>query len=281
MDAKFTNVSKDITPPGVAEPISSSSGALPARFESLSFSTSNRGLIAPAPREIEFRYLAPPHLLPSIIGPRDPKRIEQYYFPASSLKELLKRFSVHALVAGADGFTSARIRETQVPRGEVAYDIEFKGPKQKLHGLRISRVELGVSISRKEFKELRIDATAGMVRKLRYEVEGTVQFERCSIPTIAQFDVYKMAGTPPRPLDLPYTTVDIELSDARLVLPFCNGKHTFSFLSECVDMGTNGKKIRKYLSSSQVARDGLGKKQRDALNKAESILVRRKAEDAG
>ncbi len=275
MDAKFTKASKGDSPGGATRPLVPSTGASSDPFTSLSFSLPNRGLIAPAPREIEFRYLVPPHLLSSIIGSSDPKSIVQHYFPPSSLKGLLKRFSVHALVAGADSFTSARVRKTLGQRGDVSYDIEFKGPKEKIHDLRISRAELGISISPKEFKELRAAATAGMVRKLRYEVEGAVRYERASIPIIAQIDVFKMAGSPSRRLEQEYVTADIELSEARLVLPFCGGNHTFSFLSECIDMNANGKKIRKHLSSSQVAHAGLGKKQLAALDKAAKILARR------
>ncbi len=221
------------------------------------------------------RYLVPPHLLSSIVGSNEPKRITQHYFPQSSLKGLLKRFSVHALVADADSFTSARVRKTQHPRGEVSYDIEFKGPKEKLYGLRIARAEFGLPITRSEFKELRAKATAGMVRKLRYEVAGTIRLEGKDVPTIAQVDVFKMAGSPPRRLKQDYVTVDVELSEERLFAPFWNGQHTFSFLSDCVDMVSNGKKIRRHLSSTEVARHGLSKKQLAALDKAGELLLRR------
>ncbi len=274
MDAK-PEPSKPIHIPNVSKskPLSSEASSNP--FDSLKFTADTRALLAPAPREIEIRYLLPPHLLSSIVGSNQPKGITQHYFPHSDLKSLLKRFSVHALVAGADTFTSARVRKTQNPRGEISYDIEFKGPKEKLYGLRISRAEFGLSISRSEFKELRAKATAGMVRKLRYEVEGSIQDERNTVPTVAQIDVFKMAGTPPRRLKQEYITVDVELNEERLLAPFWHGHHSFSFLSDCVDMVSNGKKIRRNLSSTEVAHHGLGKKQLAALDKATAILIQR------
>lgn len=275
MDAKFPKPSKQIALPGVPKSESLLNDASTNPFESLSFSARDRALLAPAPREIEMRYLVPPHLLSSIVGSTQPKRITQHYFPQSSLKGLLKRFCVHALVAGADTFTSARVRKTRHPEETVSYDIEFKGPKEKLHGLRISRAEFGLPLTRSEFKELRGDATAGMVRKLRYEVEGSIRLDRKDVPTIAQIDLFKWAGSPTRPLKQEYITVDIELNEELLVTPFLKGKHTFSFLSECVDMVSSGKKIRRHLSSTEVARHGLGKKQLSALDKAAEILIRR------
>ncbi len=232
-------------------------------------------LLAPAPREIEIRYLVPPHLFSTIIGSIVPKEITQHYFPKSAMRGLLEHFSVHALVAGADTFSSARVRRTRDAQGERSYEIEFKGPKQKVSGLRISRAEFGIPISREQFKELRALATAGILEKLRYEVDGSICDSDKLVPIIAQIDLVQRAGIPPKRLDQSYVTADVELTEERLVVPFCQGEHTFSFLSDCIDMGRSGKKIRRHLSSTAVARKGLGKKQRAALEKAHQITQRR------
>ncbi len=185
---------------------------------------------------------------------------------------------MHADVADTEVFNSARVRRTKYPNGERSYEIEFKGSKEELNGLRISRAEFGRSISRKEFKELRDAANLGTVRKLRYDVGGSISLQQEIFPVNAQVDVFEMAGAPARKLDQQYVTVDIELSMESLVAPFCAGHHTFSFLSKCVDMSANAETIMRHLSSTQVACHGLGKKQLRALNHALMILAQRALE---
>lgn|GEM_PF-6025630 len=221
-----------------------------------------------APREIEFRYLVPEPIFSKAVNSQAPKEIAQFYFPDDHINSLLKEFAIYARFSSTETFTSARIRSTGSPEGGYAFDIEFKGPKYEVQGLQIARVEVGISISKEQFIELARRATAGVVHKLRYEVAGAMQVGDSHVPLVAQVDRVNSAGIPPERLKQFYATVDIELSDERLIAPFCAGNHNFSFLSECTDMVTNGKKIRQHLSSSQIARHGLGKKQRAALAKA-------------
>jgi hypothetical protein len=225
-------------------------------------------LLPAAPREIEFRYLVPENIFPTVIGVQAPKEIVQFYFPDEHVSELLREFSIYERFSRKESFTSARIRTTSSGVDDYTFDIEFKGPKYEVQGLLIARAEVGMPISREQFIDLRERATAGAVHKLRYAIPGTIQVGDVHVPTVAEVDRLKSAGIPAQRLKRFYATVDIELSEERLVTPFYRGNHSFSFLSQCTDMVTNGKKIRQQLSSSQIARHGLGKKQREALAKA-------------
>ncbi len=178
-----------------------------------------RARLAP-PQEIETRYFAE---LTSLKNHLDLARIEprhviQHYFPGHLVSDLLRQLELHKHFKDTDKITSARLRrETQ--GGGSSYSIEFKSPKTGGRLGKVSRIEIGIPLSSELYDRILRRCSAGMLEKLRYEVQGTVLDERagCSLPLTAQVDVLVKAGRNGQRIAANFATIDIELSSKHLL----------------------------------------------------------------
>lgn len=215
--------------------------------------------------EIETKFFIPRRVLAAVISQTSEIRIEQHYFPRSATKKLAREFAIFAIVEDSHEFSSVRIRKTSFPSGKNAFQIEFKGKKDEVEGARISRREFGLDISESRFKQLRKDAVAGSIVKLRYEIDGYIMDQGRKIPVVAQVDNFKAAGRNLAALDAGFATVDIELPKAELVQALRRGEHSFSFLRGCVELTAQPKELQQTLATRRLAKFGLDAERLRAL----------------
>lgn len=217
-------------------------------------------------------------------------QIEQRYFKRNLVRPLIERFLKETRRTSSDGgvsmrsdtadvdpanFSIARIRRTRFPKQQPTYCIEFKGAKEGDMGFRISRREVSLPISAKQYKALKEEATAGTLRKRRYSISGTITVNGESIPTVAQVDCLQAAGKKLRKVDTKFDTVDIELSDVAHIHALRRGHHSFHFLSSCVELSSRHETLGKPLTTRRLAKDGLHPEALKAIKQLEAEAQKR------
>ena len=222
--------------------------------------------------EIEAKFFMPQAVAQGLTADLPFLQIEQRYFPPEKVTPLLERFFINQPLTVNDqelylpaevvrrelaNISIARIRSVSEPGGEPAYFIEFKGPKVGAEGSRISRPELSKPITSKHYNTLAERATAGTVRKRRYELHGSITVEKSSVPRKAQIDYLEAAGKNGQTVNGDLYTVDIELLDPAHLSALRAGEHTFDFLGECIELDSHNDEIAKILTTRRLARNGL------------------------
>lgn len=221
-----------------------------------------------SPREIEVRYFVPDDLAKQLTEGVPFLSIRQHYFSRSELKSVLKRFGVDEFVRDFDEFTSGRIRRSKDQNGVRKHELEFKGPKESAGGSRgspISRLEFSIEISEDLFDALQPMATAGALKKRRYVIAGNIENRTGFSKATGHLDVTRRVGNKLEKLDTPFCTVDIEISSAIHLPALRAGRHSFTFLRECVEIARLDEKVRSALANSSIARHGLDDEQSDAI----------------
>ena len=219
--------------------------ALPGRRPSLS------------PREVEVRYFVPESLVPGLTRGLEYVSIRQHYFPSKALRSVIEQFKIAEHVRDHQEFSSGRIRRTKDKSGSCVYELEFKGPKEDAHGALISRREFGVRISKELFEDLLPEATAGALKKRRYEIAGKIVQAGTLVKAYGHLDVLRRAGNDLEKLPRPFCTIDIELRSPTLIRPLRAGNHSFKFLRECLEINGLDNDLRETLSNRAIARSGL------------------------
>ncbi len=219
-----------------------------------------------SPREIEVRYFVPDSVVKALTDDRPFTAIRQHYFSRSELASILKRFGVDDVVKDVGEFTSGRVRCSKGPDGSVKHELEFKGPKESVYGAPISRREFSISISEDLFDLLVPMATAGALKKRRFELDGQVRPRGGACPATAHIDITRRLGNSLKKIDPYFCTVDIELSSTTHLSALRLGDHSFPFLKECVEISTLSRKLRGDLSNSALARHGLDSDRREAIS---------------
>ena len=218
-----------------------------------------------SPREIEVRYFVPDALTESLTARKEYIVIEQHYFPQKTVRDLVQQFGVSRVVADYDDFSTARIRRTKYSEDVTIFELEFKGPKVLAAGAPISRSEFGIAISKELFEELSGDATAGSLKKRRYNINGKIEDGSAWKSATGHLDIVRRAGPSLEKVRPCFATIDIELSTARLLPALRAGRHSFRFLRECVEINRMDSDIRSSIANSSIARNGLQDEQKEAL----------------
>lgn len=224
--------------------------------------------------EIEAKFFLSRSVLHRLIAGREGHEIEQHYFPREATKSLAKEFSIFAIVEDSHEFSSARIRRICRASGEETYQIEFKGKKDEVEGSRIHRREFGLNITRNRFQQLKKEADAGSIVKIRYEFNGHIVDRGRKIPVVAQVDYFKAAGKPLADLTTEFATVDIELPKASLIQALRRGEHSFSFLHDCVELSTQPEALQHTLATRRLAKFGFDEARLNALKEIKAIAKR-------
>ena len=239
--------------------------------------------------EIEAKFFMPRALAHEITAALPFIQIEQRYFPRELIKPLLERF-LYGPGARSTGnelrvirdvredeiadFSIARIRRLFRPGQEPDYVIEFKGAKEVAEGARISRREISQPISAKQYTALTEKATAGIVRKRRYSISGTMTIQGKAIPAEAQIDCVQAAGKKLSKINTSFDTVDIELRDPSHIHALRAGRHSFSFLASCIELSSADPKLSKPLATKRIAKKGLNPEALQAIKKLEGAAHR-------
>ncbi len=210
-----------------------------------------------SPREVEVRYFVPATLVPGLTRGLEYVSIRQHYFPSKALRSVIEQFKIAEHVRDHQEFSSGRIRRTKDKAGSCVYELEFKGPKEDAHGALISRREFGVRISKELFEDLLPQATAGALKKRRYEIAGKIVQAGAPVKAYGHLDVLRRAGSTLEKLPQPFCTIDIELPSPTLLLSLRAGDHSFKFLRECVEINCLNNDLRGTLSNRALARVGL------------------------
>lgn len=219
-----------------------------------------------SPREIEVRYFVPGKLTEQITEKLTYITIEQHYFPDKVLKDLVKRFGVSRVVSDFEGFTTGRIRRTKFSSDNSIYELEFKGPKEMAGGAPISRSEFGIAITKDLFSELLPDATEGSLKKRRYQINGKIEDGTAWRSATGHLDILRRAGPELKRLKNPFATIDIELPSAQLLAALRSGRHSFKFLTQCVEIGRLDSSVRTAIANSTIAHEGINGRQEKALD---------------
>lgn len=215
--------------------------------------------------EIEAKFFTPPDVTKRVTKGLSFNLIEQRYFPRDMIPELLREFRVADMVPGVEDFSSARIRRARTPSGEVSYAIEFKGKKASFEGSRIFRREFGISLPHDVYSQLLPNATAGAIRKHRFEIEGYIKHHGENSPATAQVDVVTHAGVFLEKVKVDFCTVDIELPSVDFITSLRAGKHSWKFLDACLDITFNESDATRALSTRKVAKNGFDDERVKAL----------------
>ena len=186
--------------------------------------------------------------------------------PFEQRKDLVAQFGISRVVTDHDEFSSARVRRTKYPDETYIYELEFKGPKTMAAGSLISRSELSIAISRDLFEDLRPEASAGALKKRRYNITGKIEGATSWENAIGHLDILRRAGKDLDKVRPCISTIDIELGKASLIQSLRAGRHSFGFLSSCVEITRLGNSVRSAISNSSIAEQGLGDDQKKALN---------------
>jgi CYTH domain-containing protein len=237
-------------------------------------------------REIEAKFFIPPEVARKLIKGRSFSQIEQHYFKERDIAPLLhallqgKRISeasaspaaINRKVFAPEEFSSARIRRTRHPGERPDYHLEFKGSKVEEENVRISRREASYTITSAEYKSLKEMAIAGAIRKRRYSIPGTIQVKNEVLHVTAQIDCLQAAGKKLKAVVAAFNTVDIELHNAAHIHALRSGRHSFSFLPNCVELSALDRKLVKPLTTRRIAKTGLEEDAIDALRKLEAVV---------
>lgn len=221
--------------------------------------------------EIEVKFFAPEHVVKSIIRTTPSIKLEQHYFPKNVVQQLKDEFALHALVDDSSAFTVARIRRTEPSSGNTEYQVEFKGPKDG-----ICRREFGIDISKDVYRSLIKLATAGSVEKRRFHVNGHIEYQGRRFQTVAEVDVIRKAGRPASPVPVLLGTIDIEISSAdatkalAVVTALRQGRHSFDFLRECVELMSDERDLGRALTTRRLAKHGFDAERRAAVAELKS-----------
>jgi hypothetical protein len=244
--------------------------------------------------EIEAKFFLPRELARKVTRSIPFAQIEQRYFKRNLVRPLLERFlneekrnatdDRNSMRIGTppgerEDFSIARIRRTRYPKQEPTYFIEFKGAKEGDSGFRISRRELSLPISSKQYKALKEEATAGTLRKRRYSISGTLTVNGETIPAVAQVDCLQAAGKKLHKVAGKFDTVDIELNDPRHIHALRAGHHSFAFLQKCVELSAHDEKLGKSLTTRRLAKNGLHSDALKAIKKLEAEALKRRNKD--
>lgn len=212
--------------------------------------------LALSPREVEVRYFVPEKLAESL-KKGDYVSIVQHYFPEKTVRSLIKRFDIDERIADHNELTSARVRRTKEKDGPSRYELEFKGQKEEVHGALISRCEFSIEISKDLYDDLLPDATDGALKKRRYDIAGRISDSGTLVKVHGHLDSLRRAGNSLERLPEPFWTIDIELPTTSLFRPLRSGRHNFSFLKQCVEIGTLDNDLRRSLRNSSIAKKGI------------------------
>jgi hypothetical protein len=239
--------------------------------------------------EIEAKFFMPRALAHEVTSALPFVHIEQRYFPRGLINPLLKGFAdvLGPRPAGNElrsarnarenelpDFSIARIRRTFRPGEQPHYFIEFKGAKEVTEGARISRREISHPISAKQYKALTETATAGIVRKRRYSISGTITIQGRPISAEAQIDCVQAAGKKLQKINTSFDTVDIELQDPSHIHALRAGRHSFPFLASCIELSSADKKLARPLATKRIAKRGLDPEALQAIKKLEGAAHR-------
>jgi len=226
--------------------------------------------------EIEAKFFLPRTLAKKLTSSARFMQIEQRYFKRELIKSLLEEFIVPNRSGPIDlsGLSIARIRRTREPGQEAKYFIEFKGEKGGSNTARISRREISEPITAKDYKALKERATAGILRKRRYSIPGTITIDGRSIAAVAQIDCLQAAGKKLHKVKTKFDTVDIELQDPAHIDALRSGHHSFSFLARSIELSANNGRLAKVLTTRRIAKNGLDPDAVKAIKKLESIAGR-------
>jgi hypothetical protein len=162
-------------------------------------------------------------------------------------------------------FSSARVRRARAPSGEISYAIEFKGKKSAFEGSRIYRREFGIVIPKDVYSELIPSATAGALRKRRYDIPGVIKHEGVKHRMNAQIDVVLAAGKKCNDVKVHFSTVDIELPHLEFATSLRAGRHSWQFLDDCVDITFSDVEAARELSTRRIAKNGFDSTRLKAL----------------
>ena len=224
-----------------------------------------------APQEIELKHYVPSDLGFAVSYGRAATHIEQYTLVKASVPHLVEKLGLHRRVANYEDLSSARVRLSVTPEGTHHHVLELKSPKFD----RVARYEYAVPISDRVFLKLRDSLADGALRKLRYEVPGILLVDEGAgdepVAVTLQLDQVLAAGPRLQALETPLFTADLEVSRSDFVIAVRRGSHSFSWLSECVELNSLAPHLAKPLSSRQIARRGVGARQQQALRNVEAL----------
>lgn len=223
-----------------------------------------------APQEIELKHYVPSDIGFAVSYGRASTHIEQYTLVKASVPRLVEKLGLRKRVANYEALSSVRVRLSVKPDGTRDNVLELKSPKFD----RVARYEYAIPISERVFLKLRDSFADGALRKLRYEVYGTLLADDGAGPkpvsVIVQLDRVLAAGPRLRDLERPLFTADLEVPHSELITAIRQGFHSFDWLTECVELNSLDLRISKPLSSRQIARHGIGARQQQALANIEA-----------
>ena len=226
-----------------------------------------------APQEIELKHYVPADIGFAVSYGRAAIHIEQYTLVKASVPRLVEKLGLHKRVANYEDLSSARVRLSVKPDGTHDQVLELKSPKFD----RVARYEYAIPISEGLLLKLRDSFADGAIRKLRYEVQGSLlAYDDAGgepIRVTLQLDRLLAAGPRLQALKEPLFTADLELTHSDLVSTVRRGFHSFPWLTECVELNSLDPRIAKPLSSRQIARHGIGSRQHRALKEIEDYRL--------
>lgn len=228
------------------------------------------------PVEIEMRYFVPMTRLArsGLIEEREPIRILQHYLPRSGLAELIRDFELSERFTRTDELTSVRLRRIDSARG-TSFSIDFKSRKFEGELGKISRIEISIPIDSVEYEELLRRGSVGSLEKLRYSVDGSVRAgDGREIQLSAEIDILCRVGNKGKRIEPSFALLDIELPDEALAADVRSGSHDFELLKEgVIELGLAPKDLRDVLSTKRMAKHGLGKSDRPAIEKLHELCA--------
>jgi hypothetical protein len=214
-----------------------------------------RAIVSPV--ETELKFYVPAEIGLGMRKGREVVLIDQHILAKSLVPKLLERLGVSGRVSNHADLTSARVRRSVASNGAQTFSIEFKSSRFS----EVSRFEFSLKINEGLYDKLSKECSKGAVRKLRYIIPGEVTVNGRAEKVKLQLDELVAAGRKLKPLTDSFFTADLEVSSERAIAELRKGRHSFTWLSECVELNCQRPALSKPLSSRTLAREGFGDKQ--------------------